>query len=247
MGVHDAMDPSFSGETLSESLKTLLSSLKQHLSEYIKSLTAAHGEITLEIQRENLLSVAEILRQHPSFQFEQLIDVCGVDYLDYGLSEWSTYSSTTTGFERGVQPPSEKIQVHALDRGRFAVAYHFLSISLNHRLRLKIFLDEDPPYVDSLTALWPSASWFEREAFDLFGILFKGHEDLRRILTDYGFIGHPFRKDFPLIGTVEMRYDKAHGRVVYEPVSIKPRTLVPKVIRQDYRREASSTSGDPHV
>ncbi len=203
------------------------------------SVSLAVGELTLELPRKHLKKLALSLRDEPEFKFELLVDVCGVDYLSYGVSEWETDSTTTTGFERGVvsglkeQPPEFK------EKARFAVVYHLLSIAHNHRLRLRVFVDqavdEATPIVDSVVDIWPSANWFEREAFDLFGILFEGHPDLRRILTDYGFIGHPFRKDFPLSGHVEMRYDAALGRVVYEPVDIEPRVLVPKVIRQDNR------------
>jgi NADH-quinone oxidoreductase subunit C len=161
------------------------------------------------------------------------MDVCGVDYLDYGFSEWATEETTLTGFSRGVE--SEPKRVIPWHKPRFAVVYHLLSVSLNHRIRLRTFPLGEPPIVNSVIEIWESANWFEREAFDLFGIMFEGHPDLRRILTDYGFIGHPFRKDFPLIGNVEPRYDAAEQRVIYEPVSILPRTLVPKVIREDNR------------
>src|SRR6185503_13920007 len=169
--------------------------------------------------------------------------VCGVDYQDYGRDEWQTESATGTGFSRGTYsesaPPVDDVDpISYRPQGRFAVAYHLLSITHNHRLRLKAFCPSDErPIVDSVYPVWNSADWFEREAFDLYAILFRGHPDLRRLLTDYGFIGFPFRKDFPLIGNVEMRYDPAKGRVVYEPVSIEPRTLVPKVIRDDARYE----------
>jgi NADH-quinone oxidoreductase subunit C len=224
----------------------LVVNLQTVFGDTIKSLTVAHGEVTLELDKHTLRRVAMQLRDDPLFHFEQLIDVCGVDYLNYGLAEWSTDNATATGFERGVQQGEERIQVANLDRPRFAAVYHLLSISLNQRLRLKVFLDGEPPMVDSLISVWPSANWFEREAFDLYGILFNGHEDLRRILTDYGFIGHPFRKDFPLIGTVEMRYDASEKRVIYEPVSITPRTLVPKVIRRDNRYVEPVLAGDKH-
>jgi NADH-quinone oxidoreductase subunit C len=164
------------------------------------------------------------------------MDVAGLDWLGYGQDEWSTGRATATGFSRGVDQ-----DVGALNTGgrpRFAAVYHLLSVSTNRRLRLRAACpDDDMPRVPSLVPVWPSANWFEREAFDLFGIVFDGHPDLRRILTDYGFIGHPFRKDFPLIGNVEVRYDPAKQRVIYQPVSIEPRTLVPKVIRDDHRYE----------
>jgi NADH-quinone oxidoreductase subunit C len=174
------------------------------------------------------------LRDAPEFQFEMLMDLCGVDYLHYGVSDWSTEQATETSFSRGVEPTHSGLQI-SWDKPRFAVVYHLLSIQHNQRLRLKTFTDNDPPIIPSVIEIWNSANWYEREAFDLFGILFDGHPDLRRILTDYGFIGHPFRKDFPVSGNVEMRYSAKEGRVLYEPVSITPRTLVPKTIRDDNR------------
>jgi NADH-quinone oxidoreductase subunit C len=191
---------------------------------------AAKKEATLEIPKENLLEIALKLRDEAGFKFEALMDLAGVDYLHYGLSEWETTKATGTGFDRAVDK-SKKLQEIKWDKPRFAVVYHLLSYTLNHRLRLKVFCDQDPPIIESVINIWPSANWYEREAFDLYGILFNNHPDLRRILTDYGFIGHPFRKDFPLSGTVEVRYDETLVRVIYEPVSILPRTLVPKVIR----------------
>ena len=176
-----------------------------------------------------------MLRDDPQFGFEQLIDLCGVDYLDYGRDEWNTLGSTATGFSRGVNRITRDASASRAP-GRFAVAYQLLSVANNWRLRLRSFASEgEPPVIDSVVDVWAGANWYEREAFDLFGILFKDHPDLRRILTDYGFIGHPFRKDFPLIGNVEVKYDPAKGRVVYQPVSIEPRTLVPRVIREDNR------------
>jgi NADH-quinone oxidoreductase subunit C len=193
------------------------------------------GELTYEVRRENLVEVAGALRDE--LEFEQLMDVCGVDYLTYGTDEWTTESATERGFSRGVQRDAVIMdESDVFDPRRFAVVYHLLSLKNNARLRLRVFTGSDnPPVVDSVVIVWNSANWFEREAFDLYGILFDGHPDLRRILTDYGFIGYPFRKDFPLIGTVEVRYDAEKGRVAYEPVSIEPRTLVPKVIRDDNR------------
>ncbi len=172
------------------------------------------------------------------------MDVCGVDYLEHGCAEWKTEHATVSGFSRGVARGMECVDQAAPSR-RFAVVYHLLSIALNQRLRLKVFCADDlQPMVDSVTSVWASADWFEREAFDLFGILFKGHPDLRRLLTDYGFIGHPFRKDFPLIGNVEVRYDPEKARVVYQPVSIEPRVLVPKVIRHDNRYDPALQRGE---
>jgi NADH-quinone oxidoreductase subunit C len=197
---------------------------------------SALGETTWSLAPDTLLSVARILQADSRFSFEQLMDVTAVDYLAYGKEDWVTEMATATGFSRargeGHQDPAVRPRLD----GRFEVVYHLLSVSRNERLRLKVFLPpEGPPLVPSLTGIWASADWFEREVFDLFGILFDGHPDLRRILTDYGFIGHPFRKDFPLSGEVEVRYDPESGRVVYEPVSITPRTLVPRVIRNDAR------------
>lgn len=208
-------------------LETLLQKLQQHLAEKILSATIALDELTLEVASEDLLSIARLLRDHDDFQFRQLIDLCGVDYLLFGKDEWKTESATFSGFERGrenIHGDPEKLR-------RFAVVYHLLSITLNQRLRLKVFVDAETLMTPSVVEIWNSANWYEREAFDLFGILFSGHPDLRRILTDYGFIGHPFRKDFPVIGELEMRYDEESKQCIYESVSIQERILVPKVIR----------------
>ena len=191
-------------------------------------------EVTLTVPRERLFAVMKMLREKRALAFEQCIDVCGVDYAAYGESEWVTSKAANSGFGRGASRAVSEMA----PKDRFAVVYHLLSVTHNVRLRVKTFLDADKPIVDSVVGIWTTANWFEREAFDLYGILFKGHPDLRRILTDYGFIGHPFRKDFPLIGHVEMRYDPEQGRVIYEPVSIEPRTLVPRVIREDGRYES---------
>ena len=196
------------------------------------SLRSRLGELTIELPAESLIESCLLLRDTPGLQFESLIDLCGVDYLHYGSDEWKTADATSSGFSRGVDRSAGDERT---DR-RFAVVYHLLSVSLNHRIRVRVFVDAgEPPVLASVIEVWPGANWYEREAFDLFGILFDGHPDLRRILTDYGFIGHPFRKDFPLTGNVEVRYDPDKGRVVYEPVSIQPRTLVPRVIRRDNR------------
>ena len=179
------------------------------LGDKVKSLTVALGEVTLVVSAGDYLASMQLLRDAPGCKFEQLIDICGVDYSAYRDTVW--------------------------DGLRYGVVSHLLSVSLNQRVRVKVFCPEDDfPVVPSVTALWSSANWFEREAFDLYGIVFEGHDDLRRILTDYGFIGHPFRKDFPLSGHVEMRYDADRQRVVYEPVSIEPREVVPRVIREDH-------------
>jgi NADH-quinone oxidoreductase subunit C len=176
--------------------------------------------------------VGELLRDTPDLAFTLLLDVSGVDYATYGDADWRTQSATATGFSRGVSRAQEHADAPAFP-GRFGVVYHLLSVAHNLRLRLKAYLGDDPPRLPSVVEVWPSANWYEREAFDLFGILFEGHPDLRRILTDYGFIGHPFRKDFPLEGYVEVRYDVEKQRVVYQPVTIENRVLVPRVIRGD--------------
>ncbi len=198
------------------------------------------GELTYEIAKGDLIEVATALRNEADFGFEMLMDVCGVDYLDYGSDEWNTGDATGTGYSRGVEhKPVILDEADTFDERRFAVVYHLLSLQHNFRLRLRVFTGTDnPPIIKSVVDIWNSANWFERETFDLFGILFEGHPDLRRILTDYGFIGHPFRKDFPLIGNVEVAYDDDKGRVAYKPVSIEPRTLVPRVIRDDNRYSA---------
>ncbi|MGD8234612.1 MAG: NADH-quinone oxidoreductase subunit C [Chromatiales bacterium] len=197
-----------------------------------------HDELTLTVPREIFMSVMRLLRNGKPFQFDTLIDVCGVDLSSYGQSEWSTDNS---GFSRGAQRGAFSPEPN----NRFASVYHLLSTVHNHRVRVKTLLDSDKPIIDSVVDLWAGANWFERESFDLFGILYKGHPDLRRILTDYGFIGHPFRKDFPLEGTVEMRYDPEQKRVVYEPVSIEQRTLVARVIREDSRYEEGWKPEEP--
>jgi len=190
------------------------------------------------VAADDFLGVASFLRDDDKCCFEQLIDVCGIDYLAYGQSEWDTDSSS---FSRGVKrefsfDEDESGEAVEFDGKRFAVVIHLLSIKHNQRIRVKSYCEDNGfPVMDSVESIWNSANWFEREAFDLFGIIFNGHPDLRRILTDYGFIGHPFRKDFPLIGHLDMRYDEAQKRVVYEPVSIEPRVLVPRIIREDQR------------
>jgi len=207
---------------------------KEALGSSLLTASVDRRELTLELSPDSLVESCLLLRDTEGLQFESLIDLCAVDYLHYGRSEWRTSDATSTGFGRSVDrstsdEPTER---------RFAVVYHLLSASLNHRVRLRVFAPAgEPPLIASVIDVWPAANWYEREAFDLFGVLFDGHPDLRRILTDYGFIGHPFRKDFPLIGNVEVRYDPDKGRVVYEPVSIEPRTLVPRVIRRDNRYE----------
>lgn len=191
---------------------------------------------TVELLAEDIKAVAKFLRDHDAFSFEQLTDVCGVDYLAYGETEWQTSDvATSTGYSRGVDKNLHKAETNLKMPARFAVVYHLLSIRHNQRLRLKCFINGEPPEIDSVFDIWNAANWFEREAFDMFGIVFKGHPDLRRLLTDYGFVGHPFRKDFPLSGNVEVHYDEAQKRVLYRPVTVQPRTLVPRVIRHDSR------------
>jgi NADH-quinone oxidoreductase subunit C len=199
--------------------EVMLAEAKQRFGNNLLDAHVFRGELTLKVERDAILSVCHELRDNPLFGFEQLIDLCGVDYLEYG-----TVSP---------RPGPDSDPDSGDDSPRFAVVYHLLSIANNQRLRVRAFLDEEQPMIDSVVPIWRVADWFEREAFDLFGIIFEGHSDLRRILTDYGFIGHPFRKDFPLTGRVEMRYDPDKGRVVYQPVTIEARTLVPKVIREE--------------
>ena len=214
-------------------IEELAARIDAQLGERAHRYASLPEELSIEVAAGDLLQVARTLRDDPQLSFEMLVDLAGVDYLDYGRAEWRTNSATATGFSRAVN----RVAPHTLagDK-RFAVAYQLLSVRYNRRLRMRVWCEElEDPVVDSVTPIWAGADWFEREAFDLFGILFRGHPDLRRILTDYGFIGHPFRKDFPLIGNVEVRYDPQLKRVVYEPVSIEPRTLVPRVIRHDNR------------
>jgi len=192
-----AVDPAALKETLSATL-----------GDKAKRIELKLAEVTVTVAAGDYLEVAKTLRDAPGCKFEQLIDLCGVDYSEFGQGEWEGL--------------------------RYCVVSHLLSVSLNQRVRLKVFApDDDLPVVDSVTQLWTSANWFEREAFDLYGIVFEGHADLRRILTDYGFIGHPFRKDFPVSGNVEMRYDAERQRVIYQPVTIEPREITPRIIRED--------------
>src|SRR5574343_688253 len=194
---------------MSAKLETLSENLQKYFGDKIKSLKLALGEVTIEVGAADYLAVMTALRDEADFRFEELIDLCGVDYSTYGDGAW--------------------------DGLRFAVVTHLLSVSQNIRLRVRVFTeDEGFPSVDSVSSIWSTANWFEREAFDLYGIAFVGHDDLRRILTDYGFIGHPFRKDFPISGHVEMRYDAERQRVVYEPVSLEPREITPRVIREEH-------------
>lgn len=196
---------------MSTPIETLQSALQSLLGERITSLVLSRGELTLTVAALDYVDVAKTLRDHPSLAFAQLIDLCGLDYSDY-----------KNGASAQAEGP------------RFCVVSHLLSIEKNWRLRLKVFCADDAfPVVGTLNEVWSAANWFEREAFDLYGIVFDGHEDLRRILTDYGFIGHPFRKDFPISGDVEMRYDAEQKRVIYQPVSIEPREITPRIVRED--------------
>jgi NADH-quinone oxidoreductase subunit C len=222
---------------MSVSRETLAARLDARFGDTLKRVDTSRDLLTYELEPDCLLDVATALRDEDDFGFEQLTDLCGVDYLTYGKDEWTTYEATDSGFSRGVhREPVILDESDTFDPRRFAVIYHLLSIRNNIRLRLRVFTGvHNPPIIKSVVDIWSGANWFEREAFDLFGILFEGHPDLRRILTDYGFIGHPFRKDFPLVGNVEVSYDAEQGRVIYQPVSIEPRTLVPRVIRDDNR------------
>jgi NADH-quinone oxidoreductase subunit C len=189
-------------------LEQLKTALAAELGERVVALEQALNEVTLVVRASDFLEVTTKLRDCAGLRFEQLLDLCGVDYLNHGNGTW--------------------------EGPRFAVVLHLLSISHNWRLRVRTFLeDESFPTIDSLTEIWPNANWYEREAFDLYGIVFVGHSDLRRILTDYGFVGHPFRKDFPVTGNVEMRYDPEQGRVIYQPITIEPREIVPRIVRED--------------
>ncbi|TXD56149.1 NADH-quinone oxidoreductase subunit C [Ralstonia sp. TCR112] len=193
---------------MTEKLATLKVALEKALGNRVQSLTESIGELTLVVKAADYYDVMHTLRDDVSLKFEQLIDLCGVDYADYGDGAWNG--------------------------PRFAAVSHLLSITHNWRVRVRVFApDDDLPVVSSVTTIWNSADWYEREAFDLYGLVFEGHPDLRRILTDYGFIGHPFRKDFPVSGYVEMRYDPVQRRVVYQPVTIEPREITPRVIRED--------------
>jgi NADH-quinone oxidoreductase subunit C len=214
-------------------IDNLVEKLKAELAGKVTDVTVAYNEITIESDAANLKTLMLELRDVDAFSFDQLIDLCAVDYLLYGEYDWETESATECGFSRGVEP--QEARAYIMDKPRFAVVYHLLSTQKNQRLRVKVFVDEKHAMVPSVHHIWKGANWFEREAYDLYGILFEGHPDLRRLLTDYGFIGHPFRKDFPLSGQVEMRYDARLQKVIYAPVDIVPRILVPKVIRNDNR------------
>jgi len=193
---------------MSAKLEALGLNLEKHLGERMKSKKLALGELTIEVAAADYFGVMQVLRDEAELAFDQMIDLCGVDYSTYGTGEWSGL--------------------------RYAVVVHLLSVARNQRLRVRVFADSgDFPSIPSIISLWASANWFEREAFDLYGIVFPGHNDLRRILTDYGFIGHPFRKDFPISGYVEMRYDPDQRRVIYQPVTIEPRENTPRIVREE--------------
>ena len=194
---------------MSEYYQNLASKIRERFGDAVSDCHVAFGELTLVVDKTDLIEVATALRDEDDFACQEVMDVCGVDYLDFGNGEW--------------------------EGPRYAVAYQLLSIKNNHRIRLKVFVDGEPPVLDSVIGVWSGANWYEREAFDLYGLVFAGHPDLRRILSDYGFIGHPFRKDFPLSGNVEMRYDPEQRRVIYEPVSIETRSNQPRTIRDDHR------------
>ena len=223
-----------------ERYETLAARIDERFGEQMLRVPSSCGELTYEVDKDDLIEIATALRNEADFGFEMLMDVCGVDYLTYGTDEWTTSEATGSGYSRGVErEPVLLDEADEFDPRRFAIVYHLLSLQHNFRLRLRVFTGTgNPPIIKSVVDIWNGANWFEREAFDLFGILFEGHPDLRRILTDYGFIGHPFRKDFPVSGHVEVTYDADEGRVVYAPVSIEPRTLVPRVIRDDNRYSA---------
>ncbi len=190
-------------------LETLAAALEAAFGETLKSVVTDRGEVTIVIAADGLVAAMRELRDRPELRFETLIDVCGVDYSTFGNGAW--------------------------EGPRFAAVYHLLSLTHNWRLRVRVFApDEDFPVVASVVDVWPAANWFEREAFDLYGIVFDGHPDLRRLLTDYGFVGHPFRKDFPISGYVEMRYDPEQKRVIYQPVTIEPREITPRIIREEH-------------
>jgi len=234
--------------TLTNRYQALAASIAARFGGRLQQVYSGCGELTYELDKADLVELGRALRDEHDFAFESLIDLCGVDYLSYGQDEWTTHDASGSGFSRGVQ--REIIVPDAdtrFEARRFAVVYHLLSVTNNTRIRLRVYTgQQNPPLVPSVVDVWPGANWYEREAFDLYGILFSGHPDLRRLLTDYGFIGHPFRKDFPLSGNVEVRYDEEQGRVIYQPVTIESRTLVPRTIRDDsrYSPEIRDAEGD---
>ncbi len=249
---------------MSEAIEALAAKVEAHLQGRVRRGPSLKTDLAYEVEASQLLEVCKTLRDAPDLKFEMLMDVAGVDYLVYGRDEWETSTATRSGFSRGrvarIGPESDSsdagegghgeapVPDSIAHRPRFCVAYQLLSITHNTRIRLIGLCENseaEEPMIDSVIDIWAGADWFEREAFDLYGILFRGHPDLRRILTDYGFIGHPFRKDFPLSGNVEVRYDEQKKRVIYQPVTIEPRVLVPKVIREDHRYEPALK--DPNI
>jgi len=235
---------------MSQRVHDLADRLRERFDARLADCRVAVGEVTIEVAAGDLLDISRALRDEEPFRFEQLVDLCGIDYLSWGTDEWSRGELSESGYSRGVEGAGTTGRLHfgdeaqggELDTPRFAAVIHLLSYTHNQRLRIRCYApDDDAPILPTLTDIWPGSNWFEREAFDLYGILFDGHPDLRRILTDYGFVGHPFRKDFPLVGHVEMRYDPEKARVVYQPVTIKPRVLVPKVVREDNRYAGRET------
>ncbi|HCU89035.1 MAG TPA: NADH-quinone oxidoreductase subunit C [Gammaproteobacteria bacterium] len=226
-----------------QKVENIAAIISERFGDAIISQAVDRGELTVVVRAKDVVAVGVRLRDDEQLLFSQLSDLSGIDYLSYGHADWQTHSATDSGFSRGVRrtEPTLSKDIPA----RFAVVYQLLSMRHNFRLRLKAFLDDDAPRIDSVVDVWPSADWYEREAFDLFGILFNSHPDLRRILTDYGFIGHPFRKDFPLEGHVEVRYDLDKNRVIYQPVSIEKRVLVPKVTREDVRVVKTVEGAEP--
>ncbi|RUM94061.1 MAG: NADH-quinone oxidoreductase subunit C [Thiothrix sp.] len=231
---------------MTKQLVTLSEEIKAYFGDSLSSVAIEFGELNLEVDAGSYHVVCKGLRD--KFGFEQLMDLAAVDYSQYGVAEWDTQTSSGTGFARGVKPVTagrfsfdDAPAAISGDELRFEVVVHLLSLRNNQRIRIKTrCLDNEFPLMDSVIDIWNSVNWYEREAFDLFGVIFTDHPDLRRILTDYGFIGHPFRKDFPLVGHVEMRYDEERQRVVYEPVSIEPRVLTPRIIRDEGRPETKN-------
>jgi len=215
-------------------LETLVAALKSALGDKLIGVKTARGEVTIIVAPRDLLSVATTLRDAPELRFAQLMDVCGLDYKTYRMPDGGARAThTREQLAREASAVAENTELPIL--GRFAAAYHLLSLEHNWRVRMRVFAEDDElPVLDSVVGIWPSANWFEREAFDLYGIVFTGHPDLRRILTDYGFIGHPFRKDFPISGNVEMRYDPDQRRVIYQPVTIEPREITPRIVREEH-------------
>jgi len=238
---------------MSEWSDQLTAALTERFGDALSDCRVALGEVTIEVPAERLVEVCTALRDEEPFRFDQLTDLCGVDYLYWGVDEWRRGENTESGYSRGVTDTTstgrltfgDEAPGRSMEHPRFAAVIHLLSLPRNQRLRIRCYgPDDEAPMLPTLTSVWPGANWFEREAFDLFGILFEGHPDLRRILTDYGFVGHPFRKDFPLIGHVEMRFDPEKGRVIYQPVTIEPRVLVPKIIRHDNRYARPAEEGE---